>query len=102
MAKLKESGSRIPKTWLIIFNFSLIKSFRLTKSENRTKKRELFAKKKKLTSAKLRRSWHHEIYYLKHHMRENFRNKFQFFSIILTNFNQMKGWIEGNYTPPPP
>ena len=48
-----------------------------------------------LTSAKLRRSWYYQIYFLKLHMCAYLRTKFQVSSLILKSFRR------GNFIPPP-
>ena len=38
MANLEQSGNRIPDAWSVIFTFSLIATFYLSKTEDRTEK----------------------------------------------------------------
>ena len=48
-----------------------------------------------LTSAKLRRSWYYQIYFLKLHMCVYLHTKFEVSSLILRSFRR------GNFIPPP-
>ena len=95
--------------------FSLMVTFYLTKTENRTKKFQtqlshycfekgpIFAKKrwfleKNANISKIKKALILKAYFLKLHLCVNLRTKFEDFSIILASFRQG----EGNFTPPPP
>ena len=106
MATLKQSGSHISNAWSVILTFSLVVTFYLTKSENRTKNvltqilcccfeyRYYFFVKKCWTFAnkcwhqQKRESWYWSKLFLKLKIWVYLRTKFQFSSIILTSFRQ--------------
>ena len=66
MANLEQSRIQDPGAWSVIFTFSLIVSFYLTKTENRTKVYGFL--QKMLTSAKLRGFWYYKVCFLKLHI----------------------------------
>ena len=116
---MEYSGSRVPDAESVKVMLSLIITFYLTKTENRTKKLKrnshtialskgtIFVKKtlifykKILTSAKLRGRWYYKVYFLKLNMCEYLRAKFEVSSMILTSFRQ-EGGEEFNPPPIPP
>ena len=116
---MEYSGSRVPDAESVKVMLSLIITFYLTKTENRTKKLKhnshtialskgtIFVKKtlifykKILTSAKLRGRWYYKVYFLKLNMCEYLRAKFEVSSMILTSFRQ-EGGEEVNPPPIPP
>ena len=120
LANLEQSGGRIPDTESAKVMFSVIVTFCLTKTKNRTKKsltelshycfqqRYIFGQKvlifckKMLTSAKLRGARHQQAYFLKLNMSVYFRAKFEVPSIILTGFRQEGGGRVVNFTSPSP
>ena len=93
---LEQSGSRIPDAQSVKLIFSLIVTFRLTKTENRTKrslrqlsrycfeqctilaKKRWFFAKKMLTSVKLRGPWYKKVYFLKLQISEFWHNSNKF------------------------
>ena len=66
MANLEQCRSQVPGAWSVIFTFSLIVSFYLTKTGNRTKVYGFL--QKMLTSAKLRGFWYYKVCFLKLHI----------------------------------
>ena len=89
MANLEQSGSRIPDAWSVKFKFSIIETFNLTKSENRTKKSLT-----QLSYWKRFIFWNNKCVYI--------RTKFQVSSIILKSVRQRgRGGAGGGNLPPP-
>ena len=119
-ANLEQSGGRIPDTESARVMFSVIGTFSLTETENRTKtsltqlsrycfewryffgQKTLIFCKKMVTLAKLRgpRPW--KVYFLKLHMDVYLRVKFEVSNIIVTGFRHWGGGGEGNLILPPP
>ena len=106
LANLEQSGGRIPDTESAKVMFSVIVTFCLTKTENRTKKsltqlsHYCFDKGTILTGKadflkKMQYKRYKKVYLLKLHMIVYLCAKFKVFSIILTSFRHGGGRVGG-------